>query len=733
MPQRPFPNLAPFSCVPARAFPLVPARAFAPVPARAFPPAAQARALALAAFAAFGSPAAAEEADVGGDAAIEEIIVTATLRDTDARSVPASVTVLDSEAIARREATHLDELLGAIPNLNFAKGASRARFLQLRGVGERGQFEEPLNPSVGLIVDGVDLSGIGTVVGLFDVDQVEVLRGPQGTLYGANALAGLVNVVTRAPTDTPAGHVTLEVGDYGGQGAGIAVSGPLSERARGRLAAHLERSDGFIENDHLGRDDTDNVDETAVRARLAFDLSATTELNLALGVLEADNGYDAFSLDNARTTLADQPGHDRQKTTYGTASVDWQGGGVSAQGHVAVARSDIAYGYDVDWVYEGFHPWGYSYTDDYLRDRATRTAEVRLRSEPQGRLFADSTDWTAGWYFLDQDVDLTRKYTGLDADFASAFGMRRHALYGQMETDFNARTSLTVGARLERHSATYRDSNGIAFAPQDTMLGGRVALRRELSSRTHVYGAAARGYKAGGFNADGTLAADLRVYGPETLWNYEAGLASALGDGALALRLAVFAMRRDDVQIESSLSRRNADGSTEFIQYVGNAAQGANSGAELELTYGGEGNAVLFARLGLLRTEYQDFVTGDGESFDGREQAHAPGYQANIGGEWAFPTRRGAFFARLEADARDAFYFSDNHNLKSAPYQLVHAGAGYRGGGWNVRVWGKNLTDENYFVRGFFFGNDPRDGYAARGFTQLGAPRRFGVSASKAW
>ena len=687
----------------------------------------------LATFAVTASLAAAEGADTGDDAAIEQIVVTATLRDTDAHSVPASVTVLDSDAIARREATHLDDLLGAIPNLNFAKGASRARFLQLRGVGERGQFEEPLNPSVGLIVDGVDLSGIGTVAGLFDVDQVEVLRGPQGTLYGANALAGLINVVTRAPTDTAEGHVTLEVGDYGVHGAGMAVSGPLSAHARGRLAVRLERSDGFIDNDHLGRNDTDHVDETALRARLAFDLSATTELNLAVGVLDADNGYDAFSLDNVRATLADQPGHDRQRTTYGTARLDWQGGRVSAQGHLAVARSDIAYGYDVDWVYEGFHPWGYSYTDDYLRDRATRTAEMRLRSEPQGRLFADSTDWTAGWYFLDQDVDLTRQYTGLDTDFTSAFGIRRHALYGQTETDLNARTTLTVGARLERHSATYRDSNGIAFAPRDTMLGGRVALRRELSPGTHMYGTVARGYKAGGFNADGSLAADLRVYGPETLWNYEAGLASVLWDGSLALRLAVFAMQRDDVQIESSLSRRNADGSTEFVQYVGNAARGVNRGAELELTYRGVANAVLFARLGLLRTEYQDFVTGDGESFDGREQAHAPGYQANIGGEYTFPTRHGAFFARLEADARDAFYFSDNHNLKSVAYQLVHASAGYRGANWSVRLWGKNLADEDYFVRGFFFGNDPRDNYTARGFTQLGAPRQFGVSASKAW
>ena len=674
----------------------------------------------------------AQSTDAADDPVIEEIIVTATLRDTSASEVPGSVTVLDSAAIADRVAQHLDDLLGAVPNLNYAKGASRARFLQLRGVGERGQFEEPLNASVGLVVDGVDLSGIGTVVGMFDVEQVEVLRGPQGTLYGANALAGLVNVVTRAPTETAEGHVAVDVGNYGTQGLGAAVSGPLSDRVRGRLAARSDRSDGFIENDHLGREDTNNIDETTLRGRLAIDLSPSMDLELAAGVLDADNGYDAFSLDNIRVTRSDQPGHDRQKTTYGTARLGWQGSGVSAQAQVGMANSDIAYGYDVDWTYEGFHPWGYNYTDDYLRDRSTFTGEVRLVSEPSGRVFGDSTDWTAGWYVLDQDVDLTRNPSWKGA-FTSAFGIRRHALYGQTETALNDLTTLTLGLRFERHSATYRDSAGIAFDPEDTMVGGRVALRRELASGVALYGTVARGYKAGGFNADGTLPEALRIYGPEVLWNYEAGITGALQDGLLGLRVAVFAMRRDDVQIESSATEPNPDGSTEFIQYVGNAATGSNSGAELELTYGGVANTDLFARIGVLRTEYQDYITADGEDFDGREQAHAPGYQVNIGGEFALPTDAGAFFVRLEAEARDAFYFSDNHNLQSQAYRLFHASAGYRGNDWSVRIWGKNLADEDYFVRGFYFGNDPRDGYTARGFTQLGSPRTFGLSASKAW
>ena len=252
---------------------------------------------------------------------IEEIVVTATFRGDELYAVPSSIGVVPAEAIARRGATHLEEILNMIPNVNYAKGASRARFLQIRGIGERGQFSEPLNASVGLVVDGVDLSGIGTVAMLFDVEQVEVLRGPQGTRYGANALAGLVNVVTRAPTDANEGELELFVGNYGAVGAGAVVSGAISDNARGRLAARVDRGNGFVENGHLGADDTDNTDETLVRGRVSWDAGEASTFDVAAGYMLADNGYDAFSLDNIRTTLADEPGHDRQETLYGSVGL----------------------------------------------------------------------------------------------------------------------------------------------------------------------------------------------------------------------------------------------------------------------------------------------------------------------------------------------------------------------------------------------------------------------------
>ena len=662
---------------------------------------------------------------------IEEIVVTATFRGDELYQVPSSIGVVPAEAIARRGATHLEEILNMIPNLNYAKGASRARFLQIRGIGERGQFSEPLNSSVGLVVDGVDLSGIGTVAMLFDVEQVEVLRGPQGTRYGANALAGLVNVVTRPPTDTNEGELELFAGNYGAFGAGAVISGSLAEGARGRLAARVDRANGFIENDYLGVDDTDNTDEKLLRGKLSWDAGESSTVDISGGYIDANNGYDAFSLDNIRTTLADEPGYDTQETLYGSAGIRWHDNpAFTVEAHVGAAVSDMAYGYDADWVYVGFHPWGYSGTDSYQRDRNTLTAEVRLVSKEGGELLGGATAWTVGAYTLRQDVALTRQSTFIDSDFTSDYGIDRFALFGQTETTLDASSTLTVGLRLERHSASYDDSAGVSSAPQDSLVGGRVSYDRELTPGVVGYGSISRGYKAGGFNIDGTLRADLREYDPEVLWNFEAGLKARAVDGRLSFRGSVFHMQRDDVQIDSSIVIFHDDGSTEFIDFVGNAAQGTNSGAELDVELTPSDAVSLYARVGLLRSEYEDYINGEGMDLDGRQQAHAPGYQFSVGANFTFGQ---GYFAQVEVDGRDEFYFSDSHSEKSDPYRLLNASIGYRGSDWSVTAWARNLADEDYLVRGFFFGNDPRDGYTDRGFTQLGEPRRLGITASRSW
>ena len=657
---------------------------------------------------------------------IEEIVVTGEFRPTDVDDLPSSVSVIGSGAIEARGAHHLEEIASLVPNLNLANGASRARYFQIRGIGERGQFVEPLNSSVGLVIDGVDFSGIGTAGTLFDVRQVEVFRGPQGTLFGANALAGLINVATFGPADGPGSRLRLEAGDYGEYSVGGATSGALGDRAGYRIAAQQLRSDGSYDNDHVGRDDTNEHDELTLRGRLRFELGADATLDLASGYVDIDNGYDAFSLDNDRETLSDEPGHDSQRATFGSAKLTLAGNErMRIETTVAAADSDSRYGYDEDWTFVGFHPDGYSSTDDYLRDRQTATAEVRVLSNPAGRLFGGSTDWAAGLYGLTQKEDLTRQYTFLDDDFDSRFEVDRVALFGQLETELDVKTTVTAGVRFERHAAEYDDSDAVHFRPDDDLWGARVSVDHLLSNDTLVYAAVSRGYKAGGFNTDGSLDADLREFDPEVLYNYEVGAKGSYFEDTVSGRLSVFYMQRDDVQIGSSLVRVRDDGSSEFIEYTGNAAEGVNYGIEAELEWRPIPNLDVYASLGLLDTEYRDFVNSRGVDLDGREQAHAPRYQFAAGAEWRVAS---GWFARMDAEGKDAYYFSDGENFESDPYALLHLSGGIVREPWSVRFWIRNVTDEDYAVRGYFFGNDPRIGYEEAGYVQLGEPRRFGVT-----
>jgi iron complex outermembrane recepter protein len=659
----------------------------------------------------------------------DEIVVFGDMREATLDALPGSVTVLDDESIARRDAQHLEEVLTLAANVNVASGASRARFFQIRGIGERGQFAEPLNPSVGLLLDGVDVSTAATAAALLDVDQIEVFRGPQGTRYGANALAGLINIKTHAPSPSFEAEAGIDVANYNATTLHGIVSGPVGKAVTGRLAAQYHRSDGFLENAYLGSP-TNERDELTVRGKLRFSPAPHITVDGLLGLVDIDNGYDAFSLDNDRTTLSDEPGRDAQRTTLAGVELSLDGSERYAiDASLNFATSDSTYGYDEDWTYVGFDPFGYSSTDYYLRDRNTLTAETRLVSSENGRLFNGSTDWAVGAYLLDGEEDLTRIYTFLPTAFRNTFETQRQALFGQLDADVGAGT-VTLGLRVERHSAHYVDTEGVTFSPSDNLVGWRIGADKPMGRALMGYVLLSRGYKAGGFNTDGTLDADLRQYDPETLTSLELGIKGAVLGDRLTGRLALFSMRRDNVQIASSVTRVRDDGSAEFIDFIGNAAKGTNRGIEGEMELEATARLRVIASLGLLDSEYSEFVNSAGEDLAGREQAHAPGYQYSVSATYTF-NDRWRFDATLEG--RDDFFFSDSHDFKSRPYSLLHAGLTHEHGPWRTRLWARNLLDEDTYVRGYFFGNDPRLGYEPRGYTQLGEPRRVGLSVTRSF
>ncbi|CAI8352224.1 MAG: Pesticin receptor [Porticoccaceae bacterium UBA1117] len=662
---------------------------------------------------------------------IEEVIVTSDFRDASLLDTAASVTIFDDLTIKNRQAKHLEQLLNLAPNVNFSSGASRGRFIQIRGIGERSQFIEPLNPSVGILVDGIDFTGIAGAATTMDIKQVEILRGPQGTLYGANALAGLINLTSNQPSEITQGSVSLGAGSHGTKSVSGALGGSLNNAMNYRVAAQSHTSDGYITNDFLKRDDTDNIDELSLRGIIDWRASDDLSLKLTLFKVDADNGYDAFSLDNTRNTLSDKPGHDRQESTAFAVQSNWQANEqFDVVSLISFADSDLEYGYDEDWAFPAIcagqecDGWEYNSEDNYLRDRDNSTLDVKLVSKQSVNFLGKNAHWVLGVYAREQDEQLLRQYTYNAGDFSSSFDTENRAIYGQLDTDITSNVSLVTGLRLEGRKATYTDSDGVAHSVDENLWGGRIALQYKPNDSTMLYGLVSRGYKAGGVNSDPSLSAEDREFDTELMLNFETGVKGSWFEQRLQTRLSVFYQQRKDIQIKQSLVQsRDDSNASDFTDYFGNSGKGRNYGMEAEVNWLATEALSIQGSLGLLETEYDTPLS---TTLDSRDQAHAPRYQFALGSSLRISENL-SWTADIEG--KDKFYLSSSHNEQSESYWLLNTNLAYSADQWTLSVWGRNLTNEDVIVRGFGgFGNDPRKYYATEPYYQFGEPRVFGVS-----
>lgn len=684
---------------------------------------------------------------------LEEIVVTADFRPADLLNTAASVSVIGELEMAERSARHLEDILSAAPNVSWSSGASRSRFVQLRGVGDLEQYAEPkYYPSVGLVIDDLELGGIASAGMLFDVDQVEVLRGPQGTRFGASGHAGMIRITTRPPTGEFEARLEGGVGNYGSYHLGTVIGGPLGETLRGRIAVQQNTGDGYIENAFTG-DDTADFDEFTGRGRLVWEPAGNARYELGYQRFESDNGYDAFSLQNDRTTWSDQPGTDQQDLDGLTLRADWDLGQQTALQAIATwLETDSYYDYDVDWVSPPVCEMatcssGYDTArETFDREREQGTLELRLLGGADN-LAQGSFRYVIGLYANQNDESLHYAYPSVwygDYENRTRYETERYALYGEVEYGLTDRLGLTGGLRFERFSDDYADSNGVAHDSEADLLNAELSLEYALSDNSFVYATLALAEKPGGANvAAGSqyafMSPDFQQFmqgklrfGEESLFNREIGLKTRVFDDRLSLRTAVFYATRDHAQLESWMW----DGAAGlWVGYLDSGSDATSYGLEVEADFAVNDVLSLYGSLGLLETEVDEINTFDLDqarfvTHEGREQAKSPGYQYNAGMRLTLP--RG-FRGSLELEGRDDSYYGYYHNGKLDAYELVNASLGWSGRRLEVTLWGRNLADEDYPVHGLYVGADPRDDFGAwanRTYYQLGAPRTYGVDFS---
>lgn len=662
---------------------------------------------------------------VAAPAELSTQTVKADFRHTQVQQLPEATTVVGAEQIDARSAEHLEQILSFAPNVNFSSGSSRGRYYLIRGIGERSQFIDPINPSVGLVIDGIDMTGLGAAATLFDVQQVEILRGPQGTRFGANALGGVINVTSTEPTDNEEGYVSAKIGNYNAYSQGAAVSAGLASNLQGRIAVHHYQSDGYVKNDFLDRKDTQNFNETLLRGKLAWQPNDDSELKLTYLFADINNGYDAFTLDNSRNSLADEPGKDQQKTHALALSYKQKlNHAVNLETTLSGSVNDALYSFDEDWVYPQLHTDTFSYFDEYEREFNRGSLDVRLLSAPEGRIFSGTTDWVVGMYAMSRNERLERnRRKELNwSRYNNKLTASSYSVYSEFATQLSPNSRLIYGVRLEHWQNDFNTSDAVKDNTSEWLFGGKATFEQMLSYDHLAYVSYARGYKAGGVNSNPDVSNDNRTFDTEYNDTYEVGLKSSWLEDDLTTRIAVFYIQRFDQQVKSSYVINTQPAS--FQDYLANAAEGRNYGVELESRW--QLNELLNWELsyGYLDTKFVDYTyqtAGGLISKTGRAQAHAPKHSGSTAFTYQFLP---SMALRLEAEAKDSFFFSDSHDEQATGYVLYHARLSYTKPTLELALSGRNLGNIDTQTRGFGgFGNDPRDGWAEHKYVQLGEPR----------
>lgn len=687
------------------------------------------------------SPLMAQDIDnSSGGARLEEVLVTAQFREESMQDVPIAISAVSGEGLTNAAVRSMDELSIVVPGITI-KRQTGASLVFLRGVGTGGG-QAAQEGAVATFIDGVyQPSPSSTTMSLSNLARVEVLKGPQGTLYGRNATGGAINVVTLAPsTETNVrGQVgygnkdTVEANFYGTTGIG-------GNSAIDLAAYYRDQGDGFGENLLTGSDINMGEDLT-LRSKLLLSLTERTELTLAADY----NSYDGSEGIPQRVTpgavLVDGvekfPGDFYDATLNVDPDIEFDGWGVSAtlvhQFNDSLELTSItAYReLDVDTVTD---PDGSQaqFQDAYLYETNTQfTQEIRLAGD------AERFNWLVGLYYLEGESGYDPFYvegigvgiaTG-GADIINIDGSLQDttsmAAFGQLTYAITDSTNVTGGVRYTKDKREYGAHFfvGLSGLPQLGLIEAapanafddsetyseptwRLAVDHLFSDNIRGYMSYNRGFKSGIYNvtAPGQTPVD-----PELLDAYEIGIKSELADGRIRLNGAAFYYEYDNIQLTALVGAE---------QQLLNAAEAEISGLEVDFNAAVTESLTMTGGLSYTDGEYVDFPnaptwtqnpfppggnsvsTGDGE---GNTTVFTPEYTANLALDYVVAVGASEIAANISYVWTDSFYFTADNSSEQDAYGLVNAQLTWFSPDrkYNVRLWGRNVADEEYYMSGY--------------------------------
>ncbi|HMN46538.1 MAG TPA: TonB-dependent receptor [Povalibacter sp.] len=729
-------------------------------------------------------PAHAAEASAQSDLAIENIVVTARRREESLQDVPVAITALTADQLQSQNVRTLEDMTAYAPNIKVNAGRATSSTINayIRGVGQN----DPLwgfEPGVGIYLDDVYIARPqGALLDVYDVDRIEVLRGPQGTLYGKNTIAGAIKYVTRDIVGDPALNATLTAGSYNQLDAKLSGSVPVvaDHMYVGAAVAYLQR-DGYgeivddglpRENTHVGQDVSDK-DVLAARANATFLWGDDSRLKILADYIRDDsnaaggqrlNDIVMPRLNDRYDQRTDMPVDQDQFTTKGVSATYTQSLGDAFDLKLVGAYREGEGNQFIDFeeLSGNFFQVPAEYSDD------------QTSAEAQLTYTGDRLKGVAGVYYFSGTAsgafDASLGALTLTSLTKGSVDTDSIAVYFDTTWSLTDRLNLNVGARWNEddktadvfvqqyigyldNDATLFDQNNVpagftAFGPPQTNytasrkfsdVSPRLGFDFRLADNVLAYVNYAQGFKSGGFDMRGNEAANPATrdgYDSETADNYEIGIKSTLFDGSLQLNLTGFYTPYEDVQITTQ-QFQIVNGVPTNVTAVLNAGKQLNKGVELESLWRPLHGLTLTLNVGWLDTEFEDFLVGctppaagctvDASAFN--TPINAPEWTSFFGASYEWTLGAGTLSAhagyqyRSETKIGSTSTLPANTRTDQPAYDILDLGVAYTTANeaWRFAIEGKNVTDEWYRVAGYEFGVVPAQGAPQIGF--YGAPR----------
>lgn len=643
-------------------------------------------------------PCLAEE--IGSEQQLEKITVTAQKREENSQDIPISMDVFSDVDIEDAGISDLRELTYFSPNL-YSRQDTNLNTVYMRGISSH---SVTLNTSVGLFVDGINypLSFMQNP-DLTDIERIEILRGPQGTLYGRNTEAGAINIITRQPSNEASGKVFTEIGVFdtsNGNPFFIKVGGSLSGPIiRDTLffggAFQAYDTDGYTENIANGNDEAGKINHYTGHATLRWTPTDVMDISLKLNGDERDNGYGyAHYTDGPNATDQYQinwEGNNEWKDeNFGQAlKISYKGRAFNLVSITTHNDFNTNFTNDDDFGPQTTVP-GYP-NQHFEFDNHAVSQEFRLLSPEDDPHF----QWLVGVFgFRDANEAVAEFFSQTrETDYEN----KGYALFGQTTYTVLDRMHLTGGLRYDYQTSDGTQTYNYAAAPYSAEHGHKEFLPKatlavDMTDTTMGYITMARGIMAGGYDYAFATSSDTLTFDPEITWNYEAGIKTAFLNNRLSINAAVFYINIKDKQVMEFLAGP-------AVRKITNAAKAHSQGAELEIKFRPHPGWLLFGGLGISDARIDNWVsdetTGGTYDYQDKHLTFAPTYTFNAGIKYSHVS---GYYVRTDITGVSDFYTNAKNTNKIEGYATANLTLGYQGEAFGISVWCKNLFDKAYLT-----------------------------------